>query len=425
MFTVLQGFNVAAPVVQRTVIRSAARLTYESAQRLIDRTDTADINSLYLPKPEHVDGVRDALVALQTMSKMMQRQREVCGGGKDSANDDVQGPKYESNDMVEEWMIRCNSTIASIMCARPLAEHYDRFTQFVPVTQRPHACPIVIVSAQCAREGRGGLCEAVIYCATFSVTHALQVNEGPREFKMNALRDCMVECKRPNLVPHHDTKSYLDAWLEQLKQHFSPDRLVAVKKFLALNAPKQYLCATASVPDSALLHWSLGLRHYTSFTSPMRKYVDLTVHRQVLGMLDRNRALVSGVAGAAVVSKRERALFDKDEECFTNRARLLNAHEANHAAFKKAVTNLFIILSGQSAGFTVSVDLDRSKVSVAAEIHSLRLYRGDILIVKAGHGQPDDRITCFAAAVDKKRTKCVRKQNGRNLVFSHALQDCM
>ena len=80
----------------------------------------------------------------------MQRQREVCGGGKDSANDDAQGPIYESNSMVEEWMIRCNSTIAAILCARPLAEHYDRFTQFAPLTRRPHPCAIVIVSPRVA-----------------------------------------------------------------------------------------------------------------------------------------------------------------------------------------------------------------------------------------------------------------------------------
>ena len=52
VLTILQGFNVAAPMVQRTIIRSAARLTFESAQRLIDRADTVDIDSSYLPKPE-------------------------------------------------------------------------------------------------------------------------------------------------------------------------------------------------------------------------------------------------------------------------------------------------------------------------------------------------------------------------------------
>ncbi len=190
-----------APVVQRTIVRSVARLTYESAQRLLDGADTSDINSLYLPKPEHVDHITSALVALHIMAKMMRRQREVCGGGNEYANDASQGQtKYESNDLVEEFMIRCNSTIASIMCSRPLVEHYDRFTQFVQPVARPHACPIVIT------------------------------NEGyhDRESKIDALRACMSEVKRPDLVPHHDSKSYLDAWLEQVKQKLGPDRLTSV-----------------------------------------------------------------------------------------------------------------------------------------------------------------------------------------------------
>ena len=189
-----------APVVQRTIVHSVARLTYESAQRLVDGADTSDIDSKYLPKPEHVNDVRSALVAMHIMSKMMRRQREVCGGGNEYANDASQGPKYESNELVEEFMIRCNSTIASIMCSRPLAEHYDRFTQFVQPVPRPHPCPIVIA------------------------------NEGyhDRESKIDALRACMSEVKRPDLVPHHDSKSYLDAWLEQVKQKLGPERLASV-----------------------------------------------------------------------------------------------------------------------------------------------------------------------------------------------------
>jgi hypothetical protein len=143
------------------------------------------------------------------MSKMMHRQREVCGGGNDFASDASQGPKYESNDLVEEWMVRCNSTVASFMCSRPTAEHYDRFTRFVPHVPRPHSHPIVVV------------------------------NEGyhDRQSKIDALRACMSDCQRPDLMPHHDTKSYLDAWLEQVKQKLGPERLASVPLFLPFHFP--------------------------------------------------------------------------------------------------------------------------------------------------------------------------------------------
>jgi hypothetical protein len=137
---------------------------------------------------------------LQSMTKMMERQREVCGGGKDHGHEHDAHATFESNDIVAEWMIRCNSTVASMMCARPFAEHYDRFTQFVPLNQRPHANPIVVV------------------------------NEGPkdRRHKMDALRLCMHELNRPDLVPHNDSKCYLDAWMEQVSRHLGEERLIAV-----------------------------------------------------------------------------------------------------------------------------------------------------------------------------------------------------
>ncbi len=184
-----------APEVKRTLVKSVARLTFESAQRLLDGEKTDDIDPKYLPASQCSARVRDALVALRIMSKMMQRQREVCGGGMEFAYDDAQGPKYESSDMVSEWMTRCNSTVASIMCARRVVEHYDRFTQFAQPSQRPHPCPIVIV-------------------------------QGPkdREARIDAVRACMNECKRPDLIPHHDTKSYLDAWLDQVKQKLGAEQ---------------------------------------------------------------------------------------------------------------------------------------------------------------------------------------------------------
>jgi hypothetical protein len=146
------------------------------------------------------------------------------------------------------------------------------------------------------------------------------------------------------------------------------------------------------VPDSALLHWSLGLRHYTSFTSPIRKYADLTVHRQILGMLHHHKS-------RAALSKSDLAADDGAVDNFTARARLLNAHEANHAAFKKAVENMFTVLSDRRVPFTISIDSKNSKISVSAEVGSFRVSRD---FSRLGL---DDRITAFGqpAHTAKKR----------------------
>lgn len=138
------------------------------------------------------------------------------------------------------------------------------------------------------------------------------------------------------------------------------------------------------------------MRHYTSFTSPIRKYADLTVHRQVTSLLCSKSAHLD-------ISLQSAARFD---EFFMNRAEILNAHEANHAAFKKAVENMFSVVCGSQAQFIVSVDQDRAKVSVSAVVDSLRIYR-DL----SKNALLDDRITIFGQpvhSVKRKQVPCQR-----------------
>ena len=86
-------------------------------------------------------------------------------------------------------------------------------------------------------------------------------------------------------------------------------------------------------------------------------------------------------------------------ENFTARARLLNAHEANHAAFKKAVETMFTVLSDPRVPYTISIDSKNSKICVSAEVGSCRVSRD---ISRLGL---DDRITAFGqpAHTAKKR----------------------
>jgi exoribonuclease R len=93
------------------------------------------------------------------------------------------------------------------------------------------------------------------------------------------------------------------------------------------------------VPDGDLLNWSLGLRYYAGFTSPIRKYADLIAHRQVIGMphtdrLSAQRGVQHGCTAQGLTSADD----------FISFALLLNMREANVAAFSKAVANSFSTL---------------------------------------------------------------------------------
>lgn len=72
---------------------------------------------------------------------------------------------------------------------------------------------------------------------------------------------------------------------------------VAMRKFLSCLKPAQYLCINESEPED-YLHYGLNFPLYTHFTSPIRRYADLLVHRLVTLSLqhkDETRTLIEGI----------------------------------------------------------------------------------------------------------------------------------
>jgi len=55
---------------------------------------------------------------------------------------------------------------------------------------------------------------------------------------------------------------------------------VALRKFLFGLQPAKYVCVNDSPPDE-YHHYGLNFPLYTHFTSPIRRYADLLVHRLV------------------------------------------------------------------------------------------------------------------------------------------------
>lgn len=55
---------------------------------------------------------------------------------------------------------------------------------------------------------------------------------------------------------------------------------VALRKFLNCLQPAKYVCINEDSPDT-YMHYGLNFPLYTHFTSPIRRYADLLVHRLV------------------------------------------------------------------------------------------------------------------------------------------------
>ena len=64
----------------------------------------------------------------------------------------------------------------------------------------------------------------------------------------------------------------------------SPDTTVALLQLRGLQERSNYVCS-ASTPEDQQLHYNLKMVAYTHFTSPIRRYIDLVVHRLLVALL--------------------------------------------------------------------------------------------------------------------------------------------
>jgi ribonuclease R len=211
----------------RGVMKSHARLTYEQAQRAIDGNPDATIAPL-------VDKVIKPLYAafkclLQARLErgtleldLPERKVEIDKDGQVRAI--KVRDRFDSHKLIEEFMICAN------------------------------------VAAAAQLEGKGGIC---IY----------RVHDKPSELKLMALRE-FLDSIGISLVP---AKQIHSRFLTQiLDQHAGGPHAQVINEVM-LRSQAQAIYS----PDN-IGHFGLALGQYAHFTSPIRRYADLVVHRALI-----------------------------------------------------------------------------------------------------------------------------------------------
>jgi len=213
----------------KSVIHSVASLTYDEAQAMLD-------------DPEHATPVGESVLLLNKLARILRQRRIDCGAltlaspeVRFKLDQETKNPTdvtayalKEANALVEEWMLLANITVS-----KKVLRHYPTLGVL-----RRHQPP--------SREQFEPLMRAALAAGVF-----IDISSS------KALADSL------DLAVKAD-----DAFFNKLL------RIMSTRCMM----PAQYFCS-GEVPKEQWHHYGLAAPVYTHFTSPIRRYADVIVHR--------------------------------------------------------------------------------------------------------------------------------------------------
>lgn len=227
-----ENLNVVRDWFGKTIIRSRGALYYGDAQRMID--DPADTSDIAV-----------SLRELMRVSRHFKAQREKDGAlflasqeFKFKVDNDHVNPTdmqvyqtFEANSMIEEWMLYANAAAA--------AKVYESYPQWTLL--RRHERP-----AEGAFDTLNEALEAKLH-VKLDDTSSLTLNKS------------LDKCEDPN-----------DPYFNKLIRILTTRCLRQAQYF-----------SSGGIPKDEFYHFGLAMPIYTHFTSPIRRYADVVVHRQL------------------------------------------------------------------------------------------------------------------------------------------------
>ncbi|KAG0269219.1 DIS3 mitotic control [Actinomortierella ambigua] len=239
--------NVLSTWYGRTVIRSTCEMEYEQAQGLLDGKSVVPGLDAQLCKKlkKHV------VLLAETMRKI--RAKRMAKGGlelessevkfkfqeeENSIKDIVPKQPLEVHQIIEEAMVMANSYVAQRI--------YQGFHDSAVLRHHPAPVQSHFRMLLKAAESRG-----------------LSIDTSSNLALANSLRDCTLKCG--------DDIEFL--------------RLLKTMATMAMSEASYISAGAYPVHDYA--HYGLALDFYTHFTSPIRRYADLLVHRQLWACLSQ------------------------------------------------------------------------------------------------------------------------------------------
>lgn len=291
-FSIMWDMNSAGEVLDhwigRTIIQSCCKLSYDHAQEIIDGTfDFQDCSQIAKPWPNlygkvEWSGVIESVKRLNEISRLLKKNR--FEGGALSLEspkvvylfdeegipyDTVLSGRKDSNFLVEEFMLLANRTAAEV------------------ITRTYPSCAL------------------------------LRRHPEPNARK---LRDFQSFCNKHGLALDVSSSFDFHRSVESIRDEISDDSVLFDILMSYAARPMQlatYFCSGEFEDSSDHSHYALAVPLYTHFTSPLRRYADIVVHRTLAAALEAEDIYLNGMRKVAKEQPLQRCftgmLFDKSE----------------------------------------------------------------------------------------------------------------
>jgi len=307
------------------VIRSRARLTYDQVAAFLDGTGRAT-----LKQPEICDMLHSAHQLFGLLQQQRQRRGaidfdsvEMAFSLKEDGVDAITPRKQTcAHQIIEELMLLANTSIARML-----------------------------------EEGK----RAPIY----------RVHPAPKPKDIDALNQFLDPF---GLRIHQPKKGdVLPAEVQRLMVSAQEKGIAHILSRLVLRAMQQASYQTEQAP-----HFGLAYQHYCHFTSPIRRYSDLLVHRQLKAMLLKQSPLSSRDLGATCshISTQERVQQRAEWDCQAMLAALFHQRDIGKTLPARisgmSKRRIFIALDSTGAEGSLAVDQLSGEYTLDERNHCLR-----------------------------------------------------
>lgn len=262
-----EGRITEGPDVKRTIVRSCSRLTYDTAQVIIKE---GDVSTTEIPV-EIMKNIRQLSFLAQN-----RRRHRLGDGAFDHWQYEGIGDSTEAHELVEEMMIMANEEVAKLLSAK-CPEMAPLRVQLPPKDHK-----LSEWTALHGKYARLSLQLARIFQKSSNNPSALGLLHSEKtKFKIQRWVWGAI-CQAVKL---RDI-SRVSRLICNERNH--PQIAAAQSQFRRIQSESRFVCEGDQPPEN-IQHYSLGIRTYAQFTSPIRRYMDIAVHRLLLGLQSGSR----------------------------------------------------------------------------------------------------------------------------------------